>query len=141
MGWQSDTAVGVAERLDALSIGVWAPTTAAGTIWRGALPPDVNFGIGILTYRIGADDPKNPNTKLRLQFFLRAPDIGTLDDTDEAIYDALLGLHGADFGTAQLTDTQSISALDAGVDSAGNPQRTCNYRLDLELPATALRSY
>lgn len=141
MGWQGDAAVGIAAHLDGFSIGVWSPTDSAGTIWRGALPPEVNFGIGIQTYRIGADDPANPTTKLRVQFFLRAPDIDTLDSTDEAIYDAFMGLSNVDFGVAHVVDTQSISALSAGVDSRGNAQRTCNYQLDLDLPATALRSY
>lgn len=141
MSWQSDVADGAAQRLADLNIGTWTPDGSAGTIHRGAIPPNVNFGIGIQTYRAGPDNPGQPNTRLRIQFMLRAPDNTTLDDTDAAIYDAFMALAGVELGSAHVVDTQAISSLPMGLDESGNPQRACNYQLDLDLPATPLRSY
>lgn len=144
MGWQSDVAAGYAQRLNDAGLGVYAPTIAsgqpgAGAIYRGQLPADV-LGYGIQTYRVGPDDPQNPTTQLRIQFWLRAATIGDLDDMDSGLYDTIQGLHGVAMGVAMVTDTQSYSSVPQGVDGNGNLERACNYTVDLDLPATALRS-
>lgn len=140
MSWQSDVANGLAQLLADADLGTWNPDAAGGTIVRGSLPPDT-LGIGIQTYRAGDDDPAHPTTQLRVQFWLRAADIDTLDDLDSGIYDVLMGLSGSVFGGTHLTDTGAISAVPMGLDGQGNPERACSYRLELDLPATALRSY
>lgn len=141
MSWQSDAATGAAQHLSDQGVGIWDPNGTTGNIYRGALPADVVPGIGVQTYRVGADDPIAPTARLRIQFWLVAGSDGALDDLDAAIYDAMQGLTDAQWGDAHVTDCGSVSAIPQGVDGDGNPQRACNYQLDLDLPATALRSY
>jgi hypothetical protein len=145
MGWQSDTAVTIAQVLDDASVGTWVPTApgvvSTGNIIRGPLPADVCPGIGIQTYRVGADDPSNPTTQIRVQLYLRAADVDALDNLDSAAYDALQGLHGVPTGSAVITDVQSYSSVPMGVDANGNAERTANYTVDLDLPDSALRAY
>ena len=139
MGWLSDVAAGCAAQLAAAGVGTWDPAGTSGSIVRGALPPDIVPGVGLHTYRVGRDDPANPTTQVRLQLMLRAATIAALDDLDSAAYNALQGLHGVAMGTVVVTDCQSYSAIPMGPDGNGNLERACNYVLDIDLPATALR--
>jgi len=141
MGWQSDVAVGFAQLLDAAGVGTWDPDGSTGNIYLGELPPDACPGIGIQTYRAGTDDPANPTTQLRIQFWLRAATVGEIDDLDSALYDHVHGLQNLAMGAAMLTDCASYSSIPMGLDGNGNRERACNYTLQLDLPATALRSY
>jgi len=146
VSWLSDFAVGAAQRLVAQGVGTWAPDTptgslGAGNIFRGSLPPDVTPGVGLQAYRAGPDDPQNPTTQVRLQAWLRAGTVAALDDLDAAVYDAFQGLSGVAFGTTQVTDSRCISSVPQGIDGNGNRERACNYAFELDLPATALRSY
>lgn len=141
MGWQSDVARGFAQHLNDAGIGTWSQAGTGGNIYRGALPPDVVPGIGIQTYRVGLDDPANPTTQVRIQFYLRAATVSALDDLDSDLYDAVQGLADVQMGAATVTDTQAYSSVPMGLDANGNPERASNYTVDLDLPDTALRAY
>lgn len=139
-GWLSDVGNGAAQRLADHGIGTWDPDDGTGNINRGSIPPDICPAIGLQAYRFGPDNPAQPSAQVRLQFWLRAADIDALDDLDAAIADLFIGLNGVTFGAVTVTDCNSISALPQGLDSQGNPERSCNYSLELDLPPTALRS-
>lgn len=141
MSWQSDVTAGFAQRLEDFGVGTYDPIGAGGNIVIGALPPGLAPGVGIQSYRLGADDPRNPTTQLRLQFWLRAATLNALDNLDAAIYDIVQGLANSLMGVAAVTNVQSVSVLPMGVDGNGNLERASNYAVDLDLPATALRSY
>lgn len=139
-GWLSDVADGAAQRLHDAGIGVWDPDGTNGNITRGSIPPDVCPAIGIQVYRFGPDNPAQPSAQVRLQFWLRAADIASLDDLDSAICDAFIGLNGVAFGVVTVTDANFISSVPQGKDAQGNPERSCNHSFELDLPPTALRS-
>jgi hypothetical protein len=141
MGWESDVATGFAQAIAAAGAGTFDPTGTGGSIVIGPLPPDTSPGVGITTYRAGADDPKNPTTRLRVQFWLRAPDAATLNDLDSAVYDAIQGLHAVTMGAATVSDCGSFASVPMGIDGNGNLERAAHYLADLSLPDTALRSY
>lgn len=133
--------VGVAQRVNGQRIGVWDPDGSSGNIYHGSLPAGVIPGIGLQGYRVGADDPQNPTTQQRVQFWLIADSFASLDDLDAAIYDAFQGLAEVDLNGVHVTQVISQSSIPQGIDGSGNPQRSCNYTFQIDLPATALRAY
>jgi hypothetical protein len=144
MSWQVDLDYGLAQRLADAGVGTWAPDDVIdgqiNPIILGSLPPDVDQCIGIITVPV-ASDPVYPVSTVIAQFRIR----GTATqnrDTASAIDDAVNGLQNVELGTAVLTDAQFQSATaDAPNDTGQQLERTVQYRIELDLPATALRSY
>jgi hypothetical protein len=140
MGWQKDTLTGLAVRYDSLGIGTWRTSTALGTIVLGALPDEIDLGIGLHGYRVGPDDPAQPHDAAAGPVL--APRRRGRDRRSR-----LAGVRRHDrprrpaLGAATVTLARSLSSIPMGVDGRGRAERACNYALDLDLPPTALRSY
>jgi hypothetical protein len=141
MGWQDDVETGYAARAAAACGLVWDPAGTDSTVIRGPLTATVVPGIGVQAYRVGPDDPVNPTSQLRIQFLIRATTYTGTADLAQLLYDAIHGLNGLVMGAATVTDTRALSDVPLGQNQNGNYERTCNYLVDLDLPATSLRSY
>jgi len=145
MGWESDLAVGLAQLLAGQGVGQWDPdavlTDLDWPITEGAVPAECPRGIGIHTVPMANSDPVHPTGVAVIQFVIRDLTFPACRDVDNQI-DALIdGLHGITFGTVTLGQAQALSATPITANSQGQWERSHQYRAELDLPATASRSY
>lgn len=141
MSWQTDLIDGLARDLDTAGVGTYDPDGTAGNIVQGAIPAAPDQVVGITSYRVAPDDPAHPTTEVRVQFYLRAPYIGALNDLDATVDAVVNGMTDRGYGQAHVTQARSWSSVPMGRDDHDRPERALNYRLDLDIPATALRRY
>lgn len=146
MSWAEDLEQGVAGLLAAAGVGTYDPDAvladgAAGVIVVGPLPDEVAAGIGVQSYRVGVDDPANPTSSVNVQLWARAASRSAVNDLDAAGYDAVQGAADVWFGSVHVTQAYSKSSIPMGRDDRGRWERSSNYTFELDLPATAHRSY
>jgi hypothetical protein len=141
MSWDEDFEQGLAGYLDAQGVGTYDNSGFTGSLALGPLPDEIDSGIGITTYRLGVDDPSHPSTRVNVQLYARALTRAAVNALDARGYDAVHGLKDAWFGAAHVTQAVSKSSMPMGPDERGRFERSSNYTFELDLPATALRSY
>jgi hypothetical protein len=126
-GWTGDLLTAVAQRLDDAGIGTWDPDGTTGSIVHGALPDEIDNGIGLTAYNL-----TNRRTSLSgevtqpIQFFLR----GTLAQVEQAaddLYAAFNGLRDTTLGSTRLTLIELHSDVPMGIDQRGRIERAVNY--------------
>lgn len=144
MSWQQDLDEGLAQLLGDAGVGTWAPDDVidgqTNPIIVGSLPPDIAQCVGIITVPMADGDPVHPVGVAIAQFRIRGT-MGQNRDTAAAIDAAVNGLANVQFGAVTLTQALSQSSTADAPNDAGQLERTLQYRVDLDLPATALRAY
>lgn len=127
MSWTADLLAAVAQRLDDNSIGTWDPDGHTGTIYEGAIPPDVTEGIGLTPYSL-----TNRRTSLTgevtqpVQFWLRGTQSWVRSAAD-GIYSAFNGLRDVDINGVHCVLIELHSDIPMGVDQSGRYERAVNY--------------
>ena len=141
MSWTNDLLTMFAVHLDAAGAGTWRPPPATLQddipIVFGALPPGPDRAIALQTYGVdqASDDPVNTDGTSGLQVRMRGTpnDITTVNDTAEAVFDALQGFEHPAAGV--LLCTRHIVAP-LGQDASGRFERADSYRLMTHHPTT-----
>lgn len=140
---------GIAADLNTAGLGVYDPArvwTAADTataVRIGPMPAAPDRVIVLGGYRLGGDSPDVPSGQINVQFRTRCPSLDPrlLETLDGGIYDLLQGMTGRPYGSIVVTQALHKSSLDIGQDSNNRLMRSMNVAFDLDLTATANRSY
>jgi hypothetical protein len=127
MTWTADFIAAVAQRMDDNSIGTWDPDGTTGDIYEGALPSDVDTGIGLTPYNLRAlRTSLEADVVQPVQFWLRGTS-SYVRDTADSIYSAFQGLQRVTFGGAFCVLVSLHSDVPMGVDQSGRFERALNY--------------
>lgn len=127
MSWTDDLVAGVAQRLDDQNLGTWDPGGSAGSIYEGAIPPNVSQGIGLTPYNL-----TNQRTALTgevtqpIQVYLRGSR-SWVAATADGIYTAFNGLRNIEIGGVHCALISLYSDAPMGVDDHGRYERAINY--------------
>lgn len=106
----------------------------------GALPPEVVRGVALNAVKLGVDDPAHPTTTYLVQFYLRGAR-AQIRETAAGIDALINGMQNHPFGEVTVAQVRTQSDAPMGTTPQGLWERAIQYRVDLDLPDTALRSY
>jgi hypothetical protein len=131
---------GIAELLDTANAGTWDPTgtytdnTDGAIIIGPRLPETPSDAIGIAPYGV-SDDPGLNDGLIGIQFRLRGTrDSESVLDRNDAIFDALHGMHDTTVGGVYVVLLWRQSFLPLPADENDRHQLTANYYARITRP-------
>jgi len=136
-----DLLVGLAQYLHDQGVGVYDPDEAyeptSTVITMKNMPSTVPRAI-MLTAYIPSDHPTVNLTQYRVQVMSRGlpNDSLDVDDLGDSVFNVLHGLEHVDFGTAHVVQALRVSSIPMGEDDNNRHERSDNYALDVNRPAT-----
>lgn len=140
-GYESDLMVGLAQYLNDAGVGVYRPDggylPGDTAIVFGDLPPTPDRCIGLTPYS-STDQPKIALSRVRVQVWMRGAANDSLDILDLAtdVFDTLQGAERLQFGSAGVVQILRVSAMPMGIDANKRSERSDNYAVDVNPPAT-----
>ena len=140
MGFTTNLLNGLGAHLAGQAIGTWSATGVYSSgqtgIYLKVVPASPDAVIVLNTYPV-SDDPSLSDSSIGVQIRTRAGvDPRTVDDTADAIFDALHGLAALTLGAIRVQQVRRTSYAQLGTDSNGRHERSDNYRFDLWRPST-----
>lgn len=140
MTFLPDIVDGIARLLAAQSVGTYRPTgiyTSSETAITDTAMPDSPDRAIVLTAYDTADAADLTDCTVFLQVRTRAStDPRQVADLDEAVFGVLHGLRDQQFGTAAVRLIKRENTAPLGADATGRHERTSNYTLRAQRPAT-----
>lgn len=136
MSWTTDLIGGLAAFLDGQGVGTYQPDGTGGSIVLGALPADLDTGIGIVPYNL------QPNHILAdvtqpVQLWLRGPSMTAVNDLADSIFTVLEGVQGVTLGSMFCPLIFLSSDVPQGVDATGRWERAVNYYIRATRPTAS----
>ncbi len=146
MGFSRDLLTGFAGILQTAGAGTYRSDNSAYQAGETA----ITFGgtldqpdrcITLTGYGAGFDAPREALTRTNLQTISRGARDSYLDaeDLDDAVFQAIQGLTGRQFGSVYLIQCLRRSSIPLGPDAAMRWEISSNYALDINPPTTSLR--
>ena len=142
-----DLLAGLAGDLVAAGVGITASSTPFASMDTGIvysrMPQTPDRVVVLSAYKIGGDSPAYPSGQVNVQVRTRGNpnDPGDADTLDDAVYDVIQGLKDRLYGSVHVTQALVKSSLPLGMDGNNRYERSTNYVLDVDLPATTNRTY
>lgn len=142
-----DLLSGLAGDLVAAGVGVTASSTPFAStdtaIVYSRMPQAPDRVVVLSAYKVGGDSPAYPSGQVNVQVRTRGNpnDPGDADTLDDAVYDVIQGLKDRLYGGVHVTQALVKSSLPLGQDGNNRYERSTNYVLDVDLPATTNRTY
>ncbi|MBA9003662.1 minor capsid protein [Thermomonospora cellulosilytica] len=144
MGWNTDLLTGVASYLAAQGVGIWRADGSAyqageTAIVLATMPPNPDRVICLQTYPVSVDG--SWDVTVGLQVRTRAGrDPREVADLSDAVYDALDGLSGVEFGGVRVSQMfrrsgEELSAPGGTDRQADRHERTDNYYVQARRPS------
>jgi hypothetical protein len=136
-----DLLEGIAQYLEAQGVGIYDPDAVYElgdtAIRMRKLPATVDRAVALTVYA-PQDHPTLNLSQYRVQFWMRgtAGDALDVDDLADDVFHVFHGLEHRDFGTAHVVQALRVSSLPMGEDDNQRHERSDNYLLDINRPAT-----
>lgn len=131
------TEQGVALYSDA---GASYATTELPVVTFGPLPTTPDRVIALTVYS-SVDDPLQPLSTFRVQFYVRGVPGDSLDAAliAETVFGAIQSMHGVTFGGVNVSDCRRFSFIPQGIDENNRAERADNYTVVTAMPGTTWR--
>jgi hypothetical protein len=146
MGYTNDLLDGLAQTVAAAGIATYRSDGTAYLTTETALSfknmPDQPDKAIVLTGYGTQDSPNQALGQERVQFWFRGPaaDARVVDDLADSVFLLLQGATHLQFGTCHVIQILRISTIPGGQDESRRWERTDNYAIDVNPPATANRN-
>lgn len=144
MSVTADLLAGIAGEIEAPGIAIRSDVgwTAGQTAITYALMPADPDRVVTLTIYGASDHPSQPLGSVNLQVRSRGVPEQPLDvdALDDAVFAVLQGLTDRTYGSAHVIQVLRKSSMPLGVDANSRWERSSNYVLDVDYPATPLRN-
>ncbi|GAA2037354.1 hypothetical protein GCM10009740_31430 [Terrabacter terrae] len=141
-GYERDLLDGLARELDAAGVATYRTDTSyvdgETAITFGTMPDRPDRCVTLTTYPL-SDEPREAKSLVGVQVRSRAETYLDGNDLNVAIFNALHGLTGRQYGTCHLVQLQRRSSIPMGADDDQRWEHSANFYADINPPTTALR--
>ncbi|HVW81301.1 MAG TPA: minor capsid protein [Mycobacteriales bacterium] len=131
MTWTGQIEDGLARLLNDKGVAVYEPDGFDGNIILGALPDEIDTGIGVQAYDLQPDhllsDVVQP-----VQLFLRGATKADAQALFDSCFDALEGVVNVTVGGIPVSLIELNSSVPLGIDGKGRTELTVNYYLSAQ---------
>lgn len=134
MSFTTDLIAGLAEWLDAAGAGTWNPDDTSSIV-DGALPDEVEQGIGLTPYNLSADSTVSDVVQ-PVQLYLRG-DAAWVKETADLVFDEWHGQVERTIGGIRCALIELNSDVPMGVDQRGRTERALNYQIHAHRPTAS----
>lgn len=135
MSWTEDLVTGLAEDLDAQSIGTWDQGGFTGNVFDTSIPDSPDDAIGITPYSL-APDHDLADVVQPVQFWLRGSQ-QFVTATADALFDRYEGVTGMVFAGIHCPLIVLNSDARMGMDANGRYERAVNYYFSAMRPTAS----
>ena len=141
-GYERDLLDGLATELDTAGVATYRPDTplvdGETAITFGSMPDRPDRCVTLSTYPL-TDAPRESKSLVGVQVRSRAESYLDAVDLNVAIFNALHGLTGRQYGTCHLVQLLRSSSVPMGEDGDQRWEHSANFHADINPPTTALR--
>ncbi|WP_076260872.1 minor capsid protein [Intrasporangium flavum] len=141
-GYESDLLAGLAQELQDAGVAVYRPDTpyedGETAITFGTMLDQPDRCVTLTTYPL-TDQPREALSLVGVQVRSRAESYLDANDLNVAIFRALHGLTGRQYGTCHLVQLLRRTSVPMGADTDQRWEHSANLYADINPPTTALR--